>query len=123
MTPSPGLITDRRQALITRTDAAGTPGRLLLRNAAEASLIEIALTSPCGVVDSTGVALATTEYAQTVLTGDVASARLVDGNGVWVSDFTVGLATDEPAPELPLASLTLYAGAFMRLIGSHIACD
>ena len=123
MTPSPDLIAARRQALITRTDAAGTPGRLLLRNASEAALIEIVLASPCGVVDASGVALATTEYAQTVATGEVTSARLVDGNGVWVSYFTVGLPTDEPAPELPLASLTLYAGAFMRLTGAHIACD
>lgn len=123
MTPSPDLIAARRQALITRTDAAGTPGRLLLRNASEASLIEIVLALPCGVVDVTGVALATTEYAQTMATGDVFSARLLDGNGVWISDFTVGLATDDPVPDLPLASRTLYAGAFMRLTGSHIACD
>lgn len=123
MTPSPALTTARRQALIDRTDAATTPGRLQLLDGANTVLVDIVLASPCGVVDATGVALATTEYAQVTTTGPVASARLVDGDGAWVSDFTAGLSTDDPLPELILPAITIYAGSFRRLTGSHITCD
>lgn len=123
MTPSPELIAARRQALIGRADAVATPGRLQLRDAGGSVLVDIVLADPCGTVDATGVALADTEYAQIGASGDVTSARLVDGDGVWVGEFTTGLATDEPLPELPLPALTFYAGAFVRLVGAHIDCD
>jgi len=123
MTPSPALTAARRQALIDRTDAATTPGRLQLLDGADVALVDIVLANPCGVVDAAGVTLATTEYAQVTATGVVASIRLVDGDGAWVGDFTAGLSTDDPLPELILPAVTIYAGSFMRLTGSHVSCD
>jgi len=123
MTPSPALTAARRQALIDRADAAATPGRLQLLDGADVVLVDIVLANPCGVVDAAGVTLAATEYAQVTASGIVASIRLVDGDGAWVGDFTAGLATDDPLPELILPAVTLYAGAFVRLAVSHISCD
>ena len=123
MTPSPDLTAARRRAIIDRADAAGSPARLQLLNAGALALVEIVLARPCGLVDTTGVALFASEYAQILVSGDVASARLLDGAGQWVADFSVGLATDDPLPELPLPAMHLYAGAFVRLVASHIDCD
>lgn len=123
MTPGPLLTAARRQAVINRTDAAGSPGRLVLLDAAGGAIAVIPLAYPCGTVDDSGVALAITEYAQITQTGAVASGRLTDGNGALVGDVTTGLATDDPSPELPLPAVRLLAGAFIRLISAHIACD
>lgn len=123
MTPSPDLIFQRRQALIDLAGIAGFAGRLRLLDASAGVLVTIDLAYPCGVVDATGVALYQTNYSQVLATGDVASARLESGAGAWVGDFTVGLATDVPAPELPMPALRLYAGSFVRLNGAHVACD
>lgn len=123
MIPGPLLIAARRAALIAQTDGGGNPGRLLLLDAGGFVLVTIELAMPCGVVDSTGVALYSTEYAQITTTGSVVGARLVDGSGDLVGNFTAGAATDVPAPELSLPSVVLFAGAFIRLVGSHINCD
>lgn len=123
MTPSPDLIAARRGAIIDRADAAGAPARLQLLSAGALALVEIVLAKPCGLVDTTGVALFPSEYAQILASGDVDAARLLDGAGQWVADFSVGLETDDPLPELPLPSMHLYAGSFIRLVASHIDCD
>lgn len=120
MTPSTELTAARRQAMV---DLAGPAARLRLLDALTNTLVNIPLATPCGTVDAGGVALADTDYGQVLLTGDVATARLESAAGVAVGTFSVGLATDVPAPELPLPALRLYAGSFIRLTGSHIACD
>jgi len=120
VTPSAELTAARRQALV---DLAGAGARLRLLDALTNALVSIPLATPCGAVDGSGVALADTDYGQVLLTGDVAAARLESAAGVLVGTFTVGLATDVPAPELPLPALRLYAGSFIRLTGSHLACD
>lgn len=123
MTPGPLLIAARRRALVDQVDKTGGPGRLLLLDADGGILVSIELAQPCGVVDEAGVSISTTEYAQITSTGSVASARLVDGSGGLVGDLVTGISTDIPIPELPLPSVVLLAGAFIRLIGSHINCD
>lgn len=123
MTPSPAFTDRRRQALIDQAGGAGGPGLLHLFDSVGGAIVVVALAQPCGVVDASGVSLTTTDFAQVFSTADVASARLEDFSGGWVGNFTVGLSTDIPAPELVLPALRLYAGSFVRLVGAHIACD
>ena len=123
MNVSSELHVRRRQALIDLADKAGAPSFLRLLDAAAAVIVSIQMAYPLGVPDASGVALTTTGYAQIVASADVASAALFDANGAWVADFSTGLTTDEPLPELPLPMLRLYAGAFIRLAGAHIECD
>lgn len=126
MTPAPGLIVRWRQALI---DMIGPGGFVALYSVpvsadgvapATGLIVRIPLSTPAGVVDDAGIAIASTEYGQVMQSGDVVAARLEGHSGEWCGNLTAGPDGDEPAPELILPSLTFRAGAFVRLTGSRI---
>lgn len=121
MTPSPATREAARQTLLGRFDSAGTAGRIRLVDALGNDVVAVALQYPAGIVTETGIALALTEYAQVAQTAEVTKAIAENGTGAWVADFTTGLATDDPVPDLPLPAIRLYAGSFIRL-SANIAC-
>lgn len=132
MIPSPSLISRRRQAAIDQIDAGDAAGFLVLYPVALADdgelpasspVLRLRLARPCGVVDSTGIAFSVTDYGQVSLSGNVVAARLEDSNGVWCGNLTAGMATDDPVPELTLPQRMFRAGAFVRLVGAHLACS
>lgn len=126
MRASPGLVNRWRQSVI---DMIGDGGSLALYSSAldvsgnppaGGLVLRIVLSSPAGVVDSSGVVISDTEYAQIVSGGSVVAARAENSAGQWVADFTAGLNTDIPTPELILPQSIFRAGAFVRLSGSRI---
>ena len=121
MTPSPATREAARQSLLGRFDSAWTAGRIRLVDAVGNDVATVTLQYPAGIVTENGIALSLTEYAQVAQTAEVAKAIAENGTGAWVADFTTGLATDDPVPDLPLPAIRLYAGSFIRL-SANIAC-
>ncbi|MFN4325248.1 MAG: hypothetical protein ACK4FP_05110 [Azonexus sp.] len=104
-----------------RFDSAGTAGRIRLVDALGNDIVIVTLRYPAGVTTENGITLWLTEYAQVAQTAEVAKAIAENGTGAWVADFTTGLVTDDPVPDLPLPAIRLYAGSFVRL-SANIAC-
>lgn len=119
MTPAPATRQAARQSLIDRFGAAG---RIRLVDAGGTTIVTLFLATPAGTVSPTGIVLAVTNWVQVLTTADVAAAVGETAAGEPVADFTAGLSTDMPVPDLPLPARKLYAGAFVRLGASAIDC-
>ena len=89
-----------------------------------AAIVTVTLGYPCGTASAGVLNLADTEFAQILNGGTALWARLLDANGTWVADLSVGtpaMHTGDPATaEVVIASTTLYTGAFLALIGAQI---
>lgn len=123
-------------ALGARIDAGG-PGAVLALyatarpapgGAAGASaLVSIPLADPCGTAAAGALTLTDTAYAQIITSGTVVWARITDGAGAWVGDFSVGTpamyAADPATAEVVIVNLALYAGAMMALVGAQIVVN
>lgn len=119
MTPAAATRQAARQSLI---DRFGAGGRIRLLDAGGGTIVTLLLATPAGTVSPTGVVLAATGWVQALATADVASAVGETATGELVADFTAGLSTDAPVPDLPLPARRLYAGSFFRLGASAIDC-
>ena len=105
-----------RQSFIDRICSGSSAGRVRIFAAGGVLLVDIPLSARAGVVTLTGIALDTTDYAQITNTGDPVEAAIENSNGVVVARVTAGEAST--SPELPLPAAKLFAGAFIRLVGS-----
>lgn len=78
--------------------------------------VQIELAYPCGVI-SGGTLVLTTPLIDDNLpnSGTIAWGRIVNGAGIWVCDFDVGLAESDPVPELILSALVVYQGGLLKI--------
>lgn len=120
-------------ALAAQIDAAGAGAKLALyattrpapNGAPGASpLVTVTLAHPCGTAAAGVLSLADTEFAQILNGGTALWARLLAADSTWMADLSVGTpamrASDPLTAEVVIAATTLYAGAFLALIGAQI---
>lgn len=93
-----------------RPDPGETPAGALLAS--------IPLEAVAGTIDTEAAQLVLTAplEAQIAANGDVAWARVIDGADGWWSDASVSAVGG--GGEIQLDDITLYAGAFVRLISA-----
>lgn len=123
-------------ALVATIDAAGAGARLDVYATARpapngapggAPMVTVTLHFPCGTVTAGALDLADTAYAQISTSGTAAWARLISAGGAWVGDFSVGTQAmhdaDPATAEVIVGVTTMYAGAFLALIGARIVSN
>lgn len=81
----------------------------------------IPLDNPCGVIDATGLHLASTTDGLNASTGLILWARLFNRNGDVVADFDVREVADPPnMGEIAISNTTVYAGGVTRLVSATL---
>lgn len=123
-------------ALVATIDAAGAGARLDVYATARpapngapggAPMVAVLLDFPCGTITAGALDLADTDYAQINNSGTAVWARLLDAAGAWVGDFSVGTQAmhdaDPSSAEIIVGVTTMYAGAFLALIGARIVSN
>ena len=115
MIPAPQTREAARQSLLDRIDSAGGAGAIKFVTTGGSTVVNVPLQYPAGLTTESGISLHLTEYAQVAQTAEIAKAIVENGAGSWVADLSVGLSTDNPAPDIILPALRLFAGAFVRL--------
>lgn len=120
-------------ALAAKIDAAGAGAQMLVYSTARpspggaaggAAMVAVAFKLPCGSASAGVLNITDTDYAQINNSGSAVWARVVDGAGAWVGDFSVGtqaMHTADPlSAEVIVGTITMYSGAFLALIGAKI---
>lgn len=98
---------------------SGTPPFIPGDLTAEPLQVAIELGKPCGTITGTALNLAVPAEGQRIDGQTIAWVRIINGAGVWVGDFDVGLTGSLSAIELD--RLDGYPGAFVRLTAGLIA--
>lgn len=124
---SPELNNYRLQGVVDFFALGTEPAKAMIYDGAQPAfgaapagnlLIEIPLVEPIGAISNGVLAIAATPEAMVALTGDATWARLVNGDGTLGWDCAVSdMAGNAP---LRLASTTLYAGGYGRIVSGTI---
>lgn len=106
------------QASFDMLDAGAGQASIEILDATDAVLVAIPVADGVGTIDAPThrIVLTVPIEAQIALGGTPASARIKDNAGVvWADGLTVSDDAPESTGEIKLASMSLQAGAFVRL--------
>lgn len=106
------------QASFDLLDAGAGQASVEILDATNAVLVAIPIADGVGTIDSQAyqIILTVPIEAQVAAAGTPASARVKDNAGaVWADGITVSDSAPEATGEIKLASMSLQAGAFVRL--------
>lgn len=106
------------QASFDLIDAGAGQATIEILDATDAVLVAVPVADGVGTIDSQAyqIILTVPIEAQVAAAGTPASARVKDNTGaVWADGITVSDDAPESAGEIKLASMSLQAGAFVRL--------
>jgi hypothetical protein len=85
-------------------------------------LAVVSLSQPCGTVDASGLHLTPLTSGQAVASGEVAWARVTDGDDIYVMDGSVLAETDPDAALAPFIVdiVQVYAGGYVNLLSATL---
>lgn len=119
ITYSPALRTARLQEVLAAVDAGAPASVLRIRTSVPATLVDIPLANPSGVVSGDTYTLTVPVEAAATGTGTAASAQILDGDGVVVVDgLTVGVTGS--GADIILDALAVTTGITVRLVSAVV---